>query len=185
MSTSKSLAGVCFEQTFQIDSLLRRAADAFRSRGLHVSGVVQQVPASEGCAGTALRLEALDGAWSMPIMEPRGTQSQGCRLDYRAMADVSGRLAAALQSPSDIFILNRFGRSESEGNGLRDILIRCAEEGRPTLIAVRRDYADAWADFHGGLGVMLQPNLEAILAWYDGLTAASGTQEVVSDARQA
>lgn len=185
MPTSKVLAGICFEQPFPIDELLLDAVEAFRRRGLNVRGLIQRAPANEGCVGTTLKLDALDGTWSMPIMEPRGAQSQGCRLDYRAMADVSGRLALALQSPSDIFVLNRFGRSESEGNGLRDIVIRCAEEGRPTLIAVRRDYAEAWAEFHGGLGDTLQPSLEAILAWYDGLAIARGSQGAVSDARQA
>ncbi len=173
-STSNWLAGVAFEQPFRIDELLARVAEVFHMRGLIAAGVLQTYSETPGCDGSNLRLKAIGATWELPIMQPRGHHSKGCRLDYGAMADASQWIEASLKENADIIILNRFGRAESEGNGLRNVLQRCAEDERPTLIAVRADYLPAWNEFHGGLGDVLEPNLESIIDWYDRLPRAAG-----------
>ncbi len=172
------LAGVVFEQPFKIDALLIEAVGAFQAQGLTVAGVTQTYSDTQGCSGSQVRLQSIDGSLDMAIMEPRGQESQGCRLDYHAMADASSWIENALDQTADLFVLNRFGRSECEGNGLRSILQRCAEDERPTLVAVRHDYVAAWNEFHGGLGDVLPARLDAILDWYRRLplTRASGSE---------
>ncbi|KUO56383.1 MAG: hypothetical protein APF80_13610 [Alphaproteobacteria bacterium BRH_c36] len=165
-SPANWLAGIVFEQPFRIDALIGQAVSAFKARGLEVAGVTQTYSDTPGCSGSQLRLQSIDGAMDMPIMEPRGHFSKGCRLDYRAMADATAWIENTLDDEADLIVLNRFGRAESEGNGLRTILQRCAEEERPTLIAVRKDYVAAWNEFHGGLGDVLPANLDAIVDWY-------------------
>lgn len=166
------LAGVVFEQPFKIDALLIEAVRAFQTEGLSVAGVTQSYSDTPGCSGSQVRLQSIDGSLDMAIMEPRGHESRGCRLDYHAMADANSWIENALNQNADLFVLNRFGRSESEGNGLRSILQRCAEDQRPTLVAVRQDYLVSWNEFHGGLGDVLPARLDAIIDWYRRLPLA-------------
>lgn len=171
------LAGVVFEQPIRIDALLVEAVGALQAQGLTVAGVTQTYSDTAGCSGSEFRLQSIDGALDMAIMEPRGRDTRGCRLDYQALTEASSWIANALDEAADVFVLNRFGRSESEGNGLRSILQRCAEEERPTLIAVRQDYLAAWNEFHGGLGDVLPPRLDAILDWYRRLPVKQGRED--------
>lgn len=65
----------------------------------------------------------------------------------------------------DLVILYRFGRAESEGYGLRQVLEHAVSEDIPVLIGVREEFRDLWDQFHGGLGAALPPDLHSVLAW--------------------
>ena len=65
----------------------------------------------------------------------------------------------------------RFGRSEADGRGLRDVISRALELGVPVLVGVRGEYADAWADFHGGIAESLDLDRQAILDWLNHQTS--------------
>ena len=62
-------------------------------------------------------------------------------------------------------ILNRFGKAEAEGGGLRPVFARAMEAGIPVLTAVRAPYIEAWAQFHGHLASDLPADIDAVLAW--------------------
>jgi hypothetical protein len=62
-------------------------------------------------------------------------------------------------------MLNRFGKAEAEGGGLRSAFVRAMEAGVPVLTAVRPPYFEAWSKFHGRLAVDLPTDLDAVLAW--------------------
>ena len=57
-------------------------------------------------------------------------------------------------------MLNRFGKAEAEGGGLRSGFARAIDAGIPVLTAVRPPYREAWAQFHGGLAVDLPADIE-------------------------
>lgn len=176
-ASSRMLAGIRFERAFAIDALIGGVVRDLQKRGARVAGVVQSKGPTPGCSGPDVGLEAIGGLWNMPIMEYRGTQSQGCRLDYRAMSEATVWLENAMEQPFDILVLNRFGRAESEGGGFRKILARCAELERPALVPVRADYIDAWCEFHGGMGDVLPPDHAAIIDWYSRVARQTPTQD--------
>ena len=62
-------------------------------------------------------------------------------------------------------MLNRFGKAEAEGHGLRSVFARAIDAGIPVLTAVRAPYGEAWAQFHGGLAVDLSTDIECTLDW--------------------
>lgn len=165
------LAGVLFPPRFPVNALLSRVADRLSREGVAVAGVVQDAPPRREGEPPNLVMRGLREGWELPILEIRGSQAQGCRLDPRAIADVAGRLEADVARGCDLLVVNRFGRSEAEGDGLRSVLERAAFDGIPILIGVRADYAPAWEAFHGGLGVALPPEEEAILHWWRALRA--------------
>lgn len=50
------------------------------------------------------------------------TGAKGCRLDPRALAALSGSLLGELDAGTQLLVLNRFGKGESEGHGFRAVI---------------------------------------------------------------
>ncbi|ADZ70556.1 DUF2478 domain-containing protein [Polymorphum gilvum] len=159
------LAGIVFDRKFPIDALLRQVAGQLRSDGLDLAGVIQTTGTDADCLDRSVCLEGLRERWQVPVLQDRGRFASGCRLDPGAIADVAGRLEADCARGADLLVVNRFGRAESEGHGLRTVLERALCAGIPVLIGVRADYAEAFEAFHGGIGRTLPPDADAVLAW--------------------
>jgi len=159
------LAGIAFEAGFAIDALMADLVARLKERGMRLSGAIQTASEVPGCDRRNLRLRALDDDWEIPILQDRGPLAKGCRLDYGSMVDVCAHIDAGFGKQTDLMVLNRFGRAEAEGGGLRQVLQRCVEADLPTLIAVRSDYLADWAAFHGGMAQTLSPDLPTVLAW--------------------
>lgn len=163
--SSHGLAGIVFTPKDEIDRLLLEVAKALELSGLKLAGVLQtsQPPTRERERSVSLR--GLGSDWEMPVLQKRGRQARGCRLDSHAITDIAGRLLSDLQEKPDLLIINRFGRAESEGYGLRQVLEQAASDEIPVLIGVREDYQGPWEQFHDGLGHTLPADLHSILAW--------------------
>ena len=157
-----TLAAIPFEPREDVDTLLAEVAAALS--GYRIAGVVQ-IGGGDGCDVKAMALKSLRDGWEILILEERGAEAHGCRLNPHAITEVAGRLEAELAAGADILLVNRFGRSESEGYGLRRVFERAVLDGVPVLTAVRSDYREAWDEFHGGLGITLPHDREAVLAW--------------------
>jgi hypothetical protein len=99
-----------------------------------------------------------------PISQDLGSGAQGCRLDPGGLAGVGAALETTIDRVN-FLILNKFGKGEAEGGGLRNVFARAIETGIPVLTAVRPPYVDVWLQFHGGLAVDLKPDFDTVLAW--------------------
>ena len=163
--SSFRLTGIVFTSKDEIDGLLLEVANELELSGLKLAGVLQssQPPTQERERSVTLR--GLGSDWEMPVLQKRGVHARGCRLDSQAITDIAGRLLSDLQEKPDLLIINRFGRAESEGYGLRQVLEQAVSAEIPVLIGVREDYRDPWEQFHGGFGSALPPDLNSVLAW--------------------
>jgi nucleoside-triphosphatase THEP1 len=169
MIQTKRIAGISFPSKFPIDTLLLDVVDALARTGLRLGGVVQYVATDPGRHVDVVRLRDLRDGSETRILQDLGREARGCRLDADAIAGVAARLERTLEDGADLLVVNRFGRGESEGHGLRTILERAVAMEMAVLVAVRTDYGNAWAAFHGGLAQDLPAEREAILAWADGV----------------
>jgi hypothetical protein len=163
------LAGIVFKSKDPVNSLLEEVCRTLAARGLNLAGVLQQSVIPEGRSERNVCLASLRDNWQMPVLQDRGAHAQGCRLDPHAITDVAGRLSADLNAGADMLIVNRFGRAESEGYGLRQVLEQAVCAEIPVLLAVREDYVSAWEEFHGGMGELLPLDLNVVLAWCDAV----------------
>jgi nucleoside-triphosphatase THEP1 len=169
MTATKRLAGISFPSKFPIDALLQDVVDALARRGLKLGGVVQVVATEPGRHVDVVRLRDLRDGSETRILQDLGPGARGCRLDAGAIAGVAARLERTLEEGADLLVVNRFGRGEAEGHGLRSILERAVAAEMAVLVAVRTDYGEAWGRFHGGLAEDLPAEREAILAWADAV----------------
>lgn len=167
----KRIAGVEFTERTAVDATLRRAIEMLRDRGLRVAGVLQtRVPALDG-DGTDLVLADIETERAHPILSDLGPLASGCRLDTTVIADVAGDLRPMIDSRPDLFVVNRFGKAEQMGSGLRQTIEYAVLAEVPMLAAVRRDFVADWAAFHGGMAETLPVDVDAIVDWATALNA--------------
>ena len=160
------LAAIVYESGFPIDDFMAEVAGRLAAERLRVCGVLQQNSGSANC----LAMTAVDIASRVrfEISQYLGSQASGCRLDPRGLAAVAAALDAAFKSDFDLLLLNKFGKAEAEGRGLRSTLAGALIAGIPVLTAVRPPHTAAWSSFHGGLATDLAPSLDAVLGWCRG-----------------
>lgn len=160
------LAAIRAEKNEPADDVLRAVFDRLTSEGFRVVGSLQQErPAVADCCGR-LELEDLGSGARLTISQALGTGARGCRLDPQALAALAGPLQARLQQGDlDFLILNRFGKTEAEGRGLREAIETACLAGIPVLCVVRPAYVEAWSSFAGDFGILLPPMASVALDW--------------------
>ncbi len=177
------LAAIVYEPGCAIDELVLAIANRLRSGGVRLRGVVQENAGSTLCA--AMTLVDLATGERFPISQDLGAEAQGCRLDPRGLADVTARLDASVDGDFDLLVLNKFGKAEAEGGGLRSTFAQALSAGRPVLSSVREPYLEAWRRFHGGLAADLPPRPEAVVAWCRQAIGAGRLRPAMSNATSA
>ncbi|WP_244491202.1 DUF2478 domain-containing protein [Paramesorhizobium deserti] len=164
------IAAIRAEGGEPLDTVLAEVAAALRSSDLSIGGILQEEHYGFDGAHPITRLRDLSDGTLIQISQDRGRHARGCRLDPGALAEASRRLEDTIERGVDLLILNRFGKSEAEGTGLRSIIERAILAGTPVLIAVRGEYIPAWEDFHGGMATWLPPEMGAVLGWCRAVT---------------
>ena len=81
-------------------------------------------------------------------------------------------IAAVWTDGGDLVILNRFGRTEAEGGGFRDVIAEAVGQGIPVLTALRPDFAGAWSAFGGDQACELPADSNAVMDWLSQTRAA-------------
>jgi nucleoside-triphosphatase THEP1 len=169
--TCQLFAAIHFADGYDVDRLIDQVIVALKSRGTRLAGYLQrETPAGDDCCST-LYLESIEDGKKAQISQALGAGSKGCRLDPAALAVLSNQLRDAINTDTDMLIVNRFGKGESDGQGFRIVMERAMELGVPVLTAVRDDYLDAWHEFCGEFGLELEPQPEHVLEWCDTVLA--------------
>ena len=171
MSTAVRLAAIAYEAGFPIDELLWRVAERLRAQGVVLAGALQENVGGLPGQCSAMRLVDLTSQRRVGISQDLGTQSEGCRLDARGLSEIGALLDRPVETNTQVLMLNRFGKAEAEGGGLRSVFARAIDAGVPILTAVRPPYLEAWAQFHGGLANELPADVDAVLAWCNAAAA--------------
>jgi len=155
-----------------VDTTLAETAAVLRSTGMNVRGIIQEEFGGSDGIKPITRLRNVADGTLMQISQDLGPNARGCRLDPGALAEATRRLETIVEGGADLLILNRFGRSESEGTGLRPVIEAAILAGIPVLIAVRDEYIAAWDAFHAGMAVWLPADTKAVLDWYRSTIAS-------------
>ena len=132
------LTAIKFQRGFNIDAQLTHVCTLLKDNGLTVGGLIQE----NRCGDVSgVQLVDIRSQQKFDIWENRGLHASGCRLDESGL----------LYDRVDLVVINRFGRAESEGQGLRDYIAQAVDAGIPVLTGVREPYIEAWQLFHGGM----------------------------------
>ena len=116
---------------------------------LEAGGLLQHGEPGCGKACATLYLDDIGMQRQVCIFEDRGPQARGCRLDTAGLTVAAGWLREAIEARPDVLFVNRFGRHEGEGRGLREEIALAVAAGIPIVVAVNRQYLRQWRAFAG------------------------------------
>ncbi len=153
------LAAVVFDDE-RVDAVIAEALAALPGR--RVLGYLQTRRDLDECDCSQIALTALHDGSRRVITQNLGREAQGCSLDPAALAEVAGLLEAQISDTPDLLVLNRFGKIEAEGGGMRGVLEQALDAGIPILLAVNRKHLAAWRAYCGGLAEELPCDAETI-----------------------
>lgn len=160
-----SLTGIEFSDGTHVDQVLSDVATALIGRGLQVAGLIQIRGQSGGdCNCREMHLRDLSSGKLHQISEERGPEARGCHLDWEALMTLAQSVEQNLSDKTDVLIINRFGRSESEGRGFRGAIEKALALGIRVIVAVRGQYAEQWEEFHGGMATSCPADVKKVLA---------------------
>ena len=147
------------------DLLLERIANSLQRRGLRVRGTVQ-VNSDQQCVGPCdMDVCVLPDGPVIRISQSLGEGARGCRLNPEALETAVGLVSTSLEQPTDVLIINKFGKHEAEGRGFRPVIADALARGIPVLVGLNRLNNDAFEAFSCGLAENLPPDPARIEEW--------------------
>lgn len=173
VSEPHRLLALVYEDGFEADRMLSALGYALREQGVAVRGLVQRNKPVANRVKCDMDLEELGSGKVFHISKDRGALAHGCRLDVEMLLIAGEVLEDALEHGCDLLIVNKFGRTEAEGGGLRNLLARSVSHEITTIVGVPRRNIDAWLEFAGGLSDLCDVEDPASLAaWVRAQTGA-------------
>jgi nucleoside-triphosphatase THEP1 len=123
-----------------------------RDAGVAVAGIVPYQPNSrERSDGSEMEVEDLASRIILQLSDDSEVNDADCRLDPAALHEAAALISAAFRNSPDLVILNKFGRLEVEGEGLRDVISDAVELGIPVVVGVPERHIESWRTFTNGL----------------------------------
>jgi nucleoside-triphosphatase THEP1 len=148
------LAALVYNERAYPDDILKEVVDRCRARGFRLVGVVQHRSREAGHRCDML-LEDLATGQQTSIFAGRGRGAKGCQLDQDAMLQVVSQIERELKGNPKLLVLNKFGKVEAEGAGMRDLIAKAAWMGIPAIVGVPVCNLHAWREFAGELSAEL------------------------------
>lgn len=167
--TTPHLAIVVYEPGSAADRQLAVAVSDCRSRGVKVTGLVQHNDGECALPGFGMALEDVASRRRFAITQPGARKDQGCVLDMGGLAEAAMMLEIGRHRDSDLVVVNKFGRQEILGRGLRNEMAALVAEGIPVLTSVRRDFLAGFGSFAGDAWTEVKPEADAVMGWLAGL----------------
>ncbi|MDE1147268.1 MAG: DUF2478 domain-containing protein [Azospirillaceae bacterium] len=162
-----NLAAVIYQPEDDVDTLLASFAQGLRDQGRHVGGIVQRN--RRGDCGPVKLMEVVDlrSGHVIPICQNLGPGSEACRLDTGGLAEAALAVARAVTDGVELVVVNKFGKTEAEGRGLRGEMAAAIDAGLPLLTAVPWRFYNDWMAFTGGYGTTLLCDAGVVAAWWE------------------
>ena len=147
-----------------IDDCLAEAVADLDARGYRLAGTVRVLPADPRSHACDMDVRALPDGPSLRISQPLGTQARGCRLDAAVIETLS--LAVESRVPgADLLVINKWGKQEAAGRGLRQAIVMAVEAGIPVVVGVNEMNVPEFLEFAGDQAERLPGTPDGIVSW--------------------
>jgi nucleoside-triphosphatase THEP1 len=159
------LGVVVYDDGLVCNALIAQCAAGLVASGYRLGGVVQSNAHRHGRRRCDMYVKDLLGGDEVKISLDRGNEARGCRLDPDAFARIDTWVERAVLERVDLLIINKLGREEAHGRGLRSVIAEALIAEIPLLIGVStRNFCD-FLTFVGDSPTRLRPDVAAITAW--------------------
>lgn len=161
------LAYVMTQDRGATDRLLSALAKQLQAQDTPIAGIVQTNTDCHDNALCDMDVQVLPDGETIRISQSLGPQARGCRLDPAALEQAVAQVTGSLHlSPlPQVLIVNKFGKHEADGRGMRPVIGEAMALGIPVVSGVNKLNVTAFQEFAGGLAVQVEPDIEALLQW--------------------
>ena len=181
-SEDPRLLALVYTDAAGADRVLTQLAMVLLEQDVSLAGLVQHNAPRPGRSRCDMVLEDLGSGRHVAISQDRGPEARGCMLDVSQLLTASLMVEDSLSQEPELVILNKFGKSESEGGGFRPLISTVIGSGIPLVIAVPWRNIESWRAFAGGMGreIALEGEAEtvagllAVLGYGPAAAAGSG-----------
>lgn len=156
---------VVYDDGLSADILIAQCAAALAASGYRLGGIVQSNPHRPGRRRCDMFVKDLLGGDEIKISLDRGNEARGCRLDPDAFARIDAWVERAVLERVDLLIINKFGKEEAQGRGLRPVIANALIADIPLVIGVSTQNLSDFLTFVGDSASCLTPEIEAMVAW--------------------
>ncbi len=164
--TELAIAAIVYSDGVYPDRIIARAIEPLRAAGVPLAGALQVEPVAAGRHPCDMLLEELASGDVHAIAEHRGREARGCRLDVGLLTEIGEAVLHSLHDEQPrLLVVNKFGKIEADGGGLRQAVAEAADLGIPVLVGVPARNLDRWRAFAGSLAVELPATVGAIADW--------------------
>jgi molybdate transport system ATP-binding protein len=160
--TPAPLGAVLYDDALAGDAFITRIAERLAAEGLKLAGVVQVNALNDEGKRCGMALRELHSGETVAISL---NDAVGCKLDAAGLVQAGMRIEQALKTDIDLVVLNKFGKTEGNGGGLRDALSEALLSGVPVLLGVSHLNLPACKEFAADCFVQLPTDIDAIVAW--------------------
>lgn len=132
---------------------------------MRLTGVVQENIELPDQARCDMVLRVLGTPERIPISQKLGDGSEGCRLDPGGLETAAGLVETALTRPTDLLIVNKFGKQELDGRGFRPLIAQALSQDIAVLLSVGRTALPGFLEFAGEVAVRIAADADALVRW--------------------
>lgn len=165
-----TLAAIVTDDSRVADQIVDSVIEQLQRQHYSLAGlrqkVVDDVKRQGGCG---VRLQSVASGQLHRMTQDLGVGSTSCNIDTGAMAQLVEAQKNELNIDTDLLIVNRFGKRESEGAGFCSVFERALELGIPVLTVVKSTWQDSWNEYGGEYVTSLPADEAAVLAWCQSL----------------
>ena len=165
----QSVAAIVYANEAYPDAIFNEIVGRCRTLGLSLAGILQHQAFEGADRRCDVLLEDLTSGHRTALFEDRGHGARGCRLDESALAEATARVEGSLENAPHLLVLNKFGKVECDGSGLRDLIASAIDRGIPVIIGVPQRNLDAWRDFAGEFAIELSDDAREVERWLERL----------------
>ena len=161
------IAALVYADGVYPERVIARAVERLRDRGVSMAGALQcTILDAVDRHPCDLLIEDLTSGDVTPIAEHRGRQARGCRLDVALLTELAQSVVSGLRTGEPrLLVVNKFGKTEAEGGGLRDAIAEAVGRDIPVLVGVPMRNLDQFRAFAGPLAVELPVAEGALTDW--------------------
>ena len=149
MSVAAPICAFVYEDGVAVQDVLVQIVARARTSGLHLAGTIQIERPRADRRKCDMMLENLATGAITKISEDRGDLASGCRLDRDAFARVEAAVRLSIEQKPALVVVNKFGKTEIEGGGLRGVIADAIMAEVPALVGVPKRNLDEWTGFAG------------------------------------
>ncbi len=138
-----------------------------------LAGVIAESHGLADRTCSAGHLRSIASGVAFPMFQDLGPGSTACHLAGGGVLVAAEAVRRDIAAGCDLVVLNKFGKLEADGRGLRDAFAAAIEAGCPILTSVSPAFAAAWQEFASPLFVVLPADAARIRDWWQSVAATA------------